>query len=53
MGELRDLDRELAKTPSGPQNDAKAYMVFSHFNTLNTLEWLSFLINEKQLATRK
>jgi hypothetical protein len=39
MGELRDLDRELAKTPSGSQNDdAKAYMCILAFLILLILQ---------------
>jgi len=42
---------ELAKVPLGPQSDdAISQWYFRIFNTLN---WLSFMINEKMITDRK
>jgi hypothetical protein len=51
MTELRDLDRELAKIPSGSQYDDARRPWYSR--TFNTLDWLSFLINEKVVSDKK
>jgi hypothetical protein len=49
--ELRNLDLELAKVPLGPQYDnARNQWYFGIFNTLN---WLSFMINEKMITDKK
>jgi hypothetical protein len=51
FNDLRDLDRELAKIPSGSQyDDARSPW---YCRTFNTLDWLSFLINEKVINERK
>jgi hypothetical protein len=45
MNDLRELDRELAKIlPGSPYDDAISTW---YSRTFNTLDWLSFLINEK------
>jgi hypothetical protein len=51
MGDLRGLDRELTKIPSGPQYDDARSQIYSRI--FNTLEWLSFLINEKVISDKK
>jgi hypothetical protein len=51
FNDLRDLDRELAKIPSGSQYDNARSPWNSR--TFNTLDWLSFLINEKVINERK
>jgi hypothetical protein len=51
MTELRDLDRELAKIPSGSRYDDARRPWYSR--TFNTLDWLSFLINEKVISDKK
>ena len=51
MKELRDVDRELAKIPSGTQYDEIRGPWFSRM--FNSLEWLSFLINEKIMTDKK
>jgi hypothetical protein len=51
MTELRDVDRELAKIPSGSQYDDARRPWYSR--TFNTLDWLSFLINEKVISDKK
>jgi hypothetical protein len=51
FNDLRDLDRELAKIPSGSQYDNARSPWYSR--TFNTLDWLSFLINEKVINERK
>jgi hypothetical protein len=51
MKELRNLDRELTKISSESQdNDAKGE-VYSHM--LNTVDWLSFLVNEKMVTDKR
>lgn len=51
MNELRDADRELAKIPSGSQfDDARNSWYFRMFNSL---EWLSFMINERIITDKK
>lgn len=51
MNELRDVDRELAKIPSGSQfDDARNSWYFRMFNSL---EWLSFMINERMITDKK
>jgi hypothetical protein len=51
MKELRDVDRELAKIPSGSQYDEARSSWFSRM--FNSLDWLSFLINEKIMTDKK
>jgi hypothetical protein len=51
MTELRDLDRELSKIPSGSQYDDARRPWYCR--TFNTLDWLSFLINEKVISDKK
>jgi hypothetical protein len=51
MKELRDVDRELAKIPSGSQYDEVTGSWLSRM--LNSLEWLSFMINEKIMTDKK
>jgi hypothetical protein len=49
--ELRNLDLELAKVPPRSQYDnARNQWYFRIFNTLN---WLSFMINEKMITDKK
>jgi hypothetical protein len=49
--ELRNLDLELAKVPPGSQyDDARRQWYYRIFNTLN---WLSFMINEKMITDKK
>jgi hypothetical protein len=51
MNELRDVDRELEKIPSGSQfDDARNSWCFRMFNSL---EWLSFMINERMITDKK
>jgi hypothetical protein len=51
MNELRDADRELAKIPSGSQFDDVRNPWY--FRTFNSLEWLSFMINERMITDKK
>ena len=51
MKELRDVDRELAKIPSGSQYDEARSSWFSRM--FNSIEWLSFMINEKIMTDKK
>jgi hypothetical protein len=51
FSDLRDLDRELAKIPSGSQYDDARGQWYSRI--FNTLDWLSFLINEKVITDKK
>jgi hypothetical protein len=51
FSELRNLDLELAKIPSGSQyNDTRSQWYSRIFNGLN---WLSFMINEKVINDKK
>lgn len=51
MKELRNLDRELAKIHSESQNDDAKDEVYTRI--LNTVDWLSFLINEKTVSDKR
>ena len=49
--ELRNLDLELAKVPPGSQyDDTRSQWYYRIFNTLN---WLSFMVNEKMITDKK
>jgi hypothetical protein len=48
--ELRELDRELAKTPSESQYDNARSQVYSRI--FNTLNYFSFLVNRKVIDDR-
>jgi hypothetical protein len=51
FGELRDLDRELAKIHSGSQyNDTRSQWYSRIFNNVN---WLSFMVNENVISDKK
>jgi hypothetical protein len=51
FSELRNLDLELAKIPSGSQyNDTRSQWYSRIFNSVN---WLSFMINEKVISDEK
>jgi len=51
FSELRNLDLELAKIPSGSQyNDTRSQWYSRIFNSVN---WLSFMINEKVINDKK
>jgi hypothetical protein len=49
--ELRNLDLELAKVPPGSQYDNARNQ--GYFRIFNTLNWLSFMINEKMITDKK
>jgi hypothetical protein len=51
FNDLRELDRELSKLPSGFQHDPARNELYSHI--LNTVDWLSFLINVKVITDRR
>jgi hypothetical protein len=51
MNELRDVDRELTKIPSGSQFDDARNSWYSRM--FNSLEWLSFMINERIITDKK
>jgi len=51
MKELRDVDRELAKIPLGSQYDDVRSSWYSRM--FNSLEWLSFMINERMITDKK
>ena len=51
MNELRDVDRELEKIPSGSQFDDVRNSWY--FRMFNSLEWLSFMINERMITDKK
>jgi hypothetical protein len=51
FSKLRNLDLELTKVPLGSQyDDARSQWYFRIFNTLN---WLSFMINERMITDKK
>jgi hypothetical protein len=51
MNELRDVDRELEKIPSGSQfGDVRNSWYIRMFNSL---EWLSFMVNERMITDKK
>src|SRR4249919_746731 len=48
FNDLRELDRELSKIPSGHEhNPAKKE---GYFRMINTVDWLSFLVNKKVIS---
>ena len=49
--DLRQLDRELAKIPSGPEYDSARNELYSRI--VNTLDYLSFLVNEKVVSDKR
>ncbi len=51
MNELRDADRELAKIPSGSQFDDVRNSWY--IRIFNSLDWLSFTINERIITDKK
>ena len=51
FNDLRELDSELSKLPSGSQHDPARNELYSHI--LNTVDWLSFLINVKVITDRR
>lgn len=51
MNELRDVDRELAKIPSGSQFDDVRNSWY--IRMFNSLDWLSFTINERIITDKK
>jgi hypothetical protein len=51
FNELRELDRELSKIPSGSQHDSARKELYSRI--LNTVDWLCFLINKKVVSDRR
>ena len=51
MNELRDVEREMAKIPAGSEfDDVRNSWSFRMFNSL---EWLSFMINERIITDKK
>jgi hypothetical protein len=51
FSELRNLDLELAKIPSGSQSDDTRSQWYSRI--FNSVNWLSFVVNEKVISDRK
>ena len=51
FNDLRELDRELPKIPSGSQNDSSRKELYSRIIT--TLDWLSFLVNKKVISDKR
>jgi len=51
FNDLRQLDRELSKLPSSSQDDQGKKELYSRI--LNTVDWLSFLINTKVIIDRR
>lgn len=51
FNDLRQLDRELSALPSSAQDDQGRKELY--LRILNTLDWLSFLINTKVITDRR
>ncbi|HEX7275537.1 MAG TPA: hypothetical protein VF248_07995 [Nitrososphaeraceae archaeon] len=51
FNDLRQLDSELSSLPADSQNDPVRKEHYSHI--LNTVDWLSFLINTKVITDRR
>ena len=51
FNDLRQLDRELSNLPSRSQDDQGRKELYSRI--LNTVDWLSFLINTKVITDRR
>lgn len=51
FNDLRQLDRELSTLPSSSQDDQGRKELYSR--VLNTVDWLSFLINTKVITDRR
>ena len=51
FNDLRELDRELSKIPSGSQHDSSRKELYSRIIT--TLDWLSFLVNKKVISDKR
>jgi hypothetical protein len=51
FNDLRQLDRELSMLPSSSQDDQGRKDLYSRI--LNTVDWLSFLINTKVITDRR
>lgn len=51
FNDIRQLDRELSKLPTSSQDDQVSKELYSRI--LNTVDWLSFLINTKVIADRR
>ncbi|HTH23213.1 MAG TPA: hypothetical protein VL854_13425 [Nitrososphaeraceae archaeon] len=51
FNDLRQLDRELSKIPSGTQHDPARNEMYSRI--INTVDWLCFLINKKVISDKK
>jgi len=48
FNDLRELDRELSKIPSGHEHDPAKKE--GYFRMINTVDWLSFLVNKKVIS---
>lgn len=51
FNDIRQLDRELSKLPTSSQDDHVRKELYSRI--LNTVDWLSFLINTKVITDRR
>ena len=51
FNDLRQLDRELFKIPSGSQHDPARNELYSRI--INTVDWLSFLVNKKVISDKR
>ena len=51
FNDLRELDRELSKIPSGSQHDSSRKELYSRI--IVTLDWLSFLVNKKVISDKR
>lgn len=51
FNDIRQLDRELSRLPTSSQDDHVRKELYSRI--LNTVDWLSFLINTKVITDRR
>jgi hypothetical protein len=51
FNDLRQLDRDLSKIPSGSQHDPSRIELYSRL--INTIDWLSFLVNKKAISDKR
>jgi hypothetical protein len=49
--DLREIDRELSKIPSGSEHDPARKELY--YRIINTIDWLSFLVNKKVVSDRR
>jgi hypothetical protein len=51
FNDLRELERDLSKIPSGSQHDSSRKELY--YRIINTVDWLSFLVNKKVISDKR